>query len=422
MANPTQPYEDWRQLLRSDVGVDPVAVTRDYPRMIVYVASGNENNYVPVKSSATVVDIGKGNGGPSVRNDMKARKTGQAHIKTHESQQGGENIDARTVSERLDDRSENVRRTTSLIADLCGEGDVYGVKFDAAWQKAVKEKAVNTSDVSLLMLTALVESSMFIPSEAQENAGCEVGDRGEGALDRSSQGAPSSSSKILGSSTSKHEEHEEESLRSTQVRGYGSTSANAVTSVDGKRASPDVSRNPLSATAGKRSTKVSYTVHGKTAHLLLYLVQGTMFFPVQRLKHLVWLPWISHLQDVSWTVHIYARNNGESPNGSGGDAEICILHKQTTRHYVEESDLSTTPLFELDWECLITVEKENPAAMRDVSISIAAARVCTPQKILCWISSVWKQRREELEARLSNLFQISLEEVSQLKKKQVKRL
>ncbi|KAG5499588.1 hypothetical protein JIQ42_05062 [Leishmania sp. Namibia] len=33
-----------------------------------------------------------------------------------------------------------------------------------------------------------------------------------------------------------------------------------------------------------------------------------MFLPMQRLKHVLWMPWASHMQDVAWTIHFYVRD------------------------------------------------------------------------------------------------------------------
>lgn len=46
-----------------------------------------------------------------------------------------------------------------------------------------------------------------------------------------------------------------------------------------------------------------YVVRSATFHLMQFATQGVMFFPVQRLKHVLWVPWSSHMQDVSWTIH-----------------------------------------------------------------------------------------------------------------------
>ncbi|KPI89039.1 hypothetical protein ABL78_1852 [Leptomonas seymouri] len=46
-----------------------------------------------------------------------------------------------------------------------------------------------------------------------------------------------------------------------------------------------------------------YVVRSATFHLMQFATQCVMFFPVQRLKHVLWVPWSTQMQDVSWTIH-----------------------------------------------------------------------------------------------------------------------
>ncbi|KAG5476168.1 hypothetical protein LSCM4_05127 [Leishmania orientalis] len=51
-----------------------------------------------------------------------------------------------------------------------------------------------------------------------------------------------------------------------------------------------------------------YAIRSATFHLMQFTTQGVMFLPVQRLKHVLWMPWVSHMQDVAWTIHFYVRD------------------------------------------------------------------------------------------------------------------
>lgn len=57
------------------------------------------------------------------------------------------------------------------------------------------------------------------------------------------------------------------------------------------------------AAAALIATPARYLVRSATFHLMQFATQGVMFFPVQRLKHVLWMPWASHMQDVAWTIH-----------------------------------------------------------------------------------------------------------------------
>ncbi|CAC9496839.1 conserved hypothetical protein [Leishmania infantum JPCM5] len=193
-------------------------------------------------------------------------------------------------------------------------------------------------------------------------------------------------------------------------------------------------------TAALIATPSRYVVRSATFHLMQFATQGVMFFPVQRLKHVLWMPWSSHMQDRAWTIHFHVKdatpedliarrqhhlrtlfNTSTSallpsadsaavlavagadghrdslstalpstavttdadgwklPAISGADASaggwnntcgagvnegvhkckiIVIHHFQTGRHYVEDSERKTTPVYELDWACSIRVDQD----------------------------------------------------------------
>ncbi|KAK7194411.1 hypothetical protein NESM_000357400 [Novymonas esmeraldas] len=84
------------------------------------------------------------------------------------------------------------------------------------------------------------------------------------------------------------------------------SSAPASTSRPGRSGS-QVTSTPAAATAAAAAlmtTPSRYMVRSATFHLMQFATQGVMFFPVQRLKHVLWMPWASHMQDVDWTIHI----------------------------------------------------------------------------------------------------------------------
>ncbi|GET89507.1 hypothetical protein, conserved [Leishmania tarentolae] len=63
-----------------------------------------------------------------------------------------------------------------------------------------------------------------------------------------------------------------------------------------------------SPTAALISTPSRYVVRSATFHLMQFATQGVMFFPVQRLKHVLWMPWSSHMQDRAWTIYFHVKD------------------------------------------------------------------------------------------------------------------
>jgi hypothetical protein len=75
--------------------------------------------------------------------------------------------------------------------------------------------------------------------------------------------------------------------------------------------SPDISRGlhellctELQFFRDRNDVTNDATARNPTFNVLLLLAQGTVFYPGQRIAHLLWLPWARHLRDVGWTVYV----------------------------------------------------------------------------------------------------------------------
>ncbi|CAG9576465.1 conserved hypothetical protein [Leishmania major strain Friedlin] len=86
-------------------------------------------------------------------------------------------------------------------------------------------------------------------------------------------------------------------------------------------------------TAALGATSSRYVVRSATFHLMQFATQGVMFFPVQRLKHVLWMPWSSHMQDRAWTIHFHVKD---------ATPEDLITRRQ--RHLKALCDTSTSGL------------------------------------------------------------------------------
>ena len=84
--------------------------------------------------------------------------------------------------------------------------------------------------------------------------------------------------------------------------------------------------------------------------VLLCFSQSIMFYPSQRVRHLLWFPWAQHLRDVGWNAMVFKR--------SAFPESIVVWHEQTVRNHVSEEEEKHTPCFQFSWrlELLLSAE------------------------------------------------------------------
>nr|CCD14667.1 unnamed protein product [Trypanosoma congolense IL3000] len=119
----------WRSRLLSDVGRDPLGVTRDFPRTQVYVSAPHRNNYCRQKQDRVTVGILK---------------------------------DEEAKCEYMEKRNERVCESLELLMELCGE-DTSAVMSE--WGKHKR----GVPDLSSLLTTVLSTSGMLQPVTTREN-------------------------------------------------------------------------------------------------------------------------------------------------------------------------------------------------------------------------------------------------------------
>lgn len=118
------PLGCWRENLLADIGSDIQAVARDFPRMMVFVNTGERHNYDVVTS-------------PEV-----AANTSQ---------------DAVFIN-----RLKRVKDTVLLMTELCGEETTFGKTFSEAWDCRAENNSVKqSSDIHSLMQESLLSSKMI---------------------------------------------------------------------------------------------------------------------------------------------------------------------------------------------------------------------------------------------------------------------
>ncbi|RNF05369.1 hypothetical protein TraAM80_04568 [Trypanosoma rangeli] len=339
----------WRVRLLCEVGKDPTSVTRDFPRIPVYVRTASRHNYCAAEER---------------EKQRQHPILGMAAGDSEEAKQ-----------EFLASRCERVRTAVELLMELCGE-DALALR--SVWQ--VEQQRLGTADGASLLLAVLLKSGML------------------------------------------------------QVRGK-----------DGRRNSfgSDASGIPAVAaeTTPKRATPShdtadamvlvlpKYTVQSRTLRVMQYMVQEAVFFPLQWLTGVFRFPWCRRMQDLLWTVHVYA----EKDTSEDSDRELIILqHKQTLRHYVDPKERGTTPRFEIDWVCSICIDPlhllrdvSSPPTMgkdaevRSIKAEILAARVEAPSRTMCCVAPAWRRRRRELKKRLLDRFKVELDVVAALHERTV---
>jgi hypothetical protein len=184
--NPMPPYADWADLLKADWGTDPTAVSRDYARMRILVASPQ---------------------GPRTSTRLE-------DVSLH--------ADAAAARARMKQRNDDLREVTVAVSRMVEpEGSEMPERIAREW-----DAALNDTD--------------------PDNAA-----------------SPDISTGLT-------------RLLSDRLGFYRD-------------------RNDFTDDAKARSP---------TFNLLLLMAQGTVFYPGQRIAHLIWLPWARHLKDVGWTVYV----------------------------------------------------------------------------------------------------------------------
>lgn len=128
------PCTEWHASLIADIGSDPKAVSRDFPRMLVFVNAGSHSNYHDYPSS------------------FEATANPILHPRV-------------TFAERF----HRVRECVSLIAELCGEESTFGKRFTDVWDSTLSTSvAAEDVDIHSTMQQCIMESGMIEKSSEEE--------------------------------------------------------------------------------------------------------------------------------------------------------------------------------------------------------------------------------------------------------------
>lgn len=159
-------------------------------------------------------------------------------------------------------------------------------------------------------------------------------------------------------------------------------------------------------TVGAPSSSSSST--SVTWNVLVALTQGVVFFPVQRLFFLLWFPWMTRMMDVHW-MSVVSRNENTFPE------HVLVVHAQQFSNYVAPEDVHRTPRFHIATELQITLDYHSgqfvTAVLQVVRASVApvvSGFGCSGED-----KALWKLRKAALAARLRDVFEVDLDEVSE---------
>ncbi|EKF38823.1 hypothetical protein MOQ_000963 [Trypanosoma cruzi marinkellei] len=367
--NDNEEEDMWHQRFLMEVGKDSTSVTRDFPRIPVYVRTATRNNYYEPQRGE----------GEQQQQPVEKEKKQKTHVEmTGHMEDAADNC--------LALRSDRVRTSIELLMELCGE-DATGML--SVWQ--TEEQRLGIADASSLLLSVLLKSGMLlqVKKETEWSESCENDASG------------------ISPTVPNREMCTDETTTATVPNGkteYGKADA--------------VMMSALS----------QYIVQSKALRLMQYMVQSAVFFSIQWLTGVFRFPWCRHMHDIVWTVHVYSEKDRNQDGMEDEDVELIIVqHKLTLRHYVEPKELPKKPRFEVDWTCTICIDPRhllhdasNPPTMgkdaevRQITAEVLAARVEMPPKMACCVSRVWRKRRDALKDRLWNRFQVELDLVPAL--------
>lgn len=423
--NPTESLGAWQEKMLLDIGSDPLAVIRDFPRMTVYVGTEQHHNYIPGNAPASKVNPlapnnaaatptmataaaaaanASGGASPTSAQLSSGAKKGRPprpgppkqyhegnsqrhhhHLRKHG---GGLHQKNSSRSDEENEKDENhpanggggvdcfaarmkrVKETVLLLSELCGEKATYGKAFEEAWNALVRgdseeeegeeeahgghaagvaeataasasphvmgdlvapakgvddevstrmdetqvpisalkrsRNAAITLDVHQVLLNACLASGMLALMDESVvaipgNAGRYLHETVPSATSRGSPGAVPQG----GENQSGPGAFPSTPGASSAPKQYNSSSASiSPTAFRGSRSATA----PAGAGSAVLSAPAKYQVCCATYHLMQFATQGVVFFPSQRLKHVLWVPWASHMQDVSWVIHISVKD------------------------------------------------------------------------------------------------------------------
>lgn len=138
--------DTWRACCLNEVSKDFTAVTRDFPRIPVYVSTGRRNNYCEQEGEKTAAE------GDAGANDETGVQNGAVFAK----------------------RNQRVRTAVELLMELCDEDTTT---LQSVWQ--AEEPRFSAADISSLLLAVFLRSGLLRKRKDGEDEGAV---KGEGAL------------------------------------------------------------------------------------------------------------------------------------------------------------------------------------------------------------------------------------------------
>lgn len=198
-------------------------------------------------------------------------------------------------------------------------------------------------------------------------------------------------------------------------------------------------------------------------NVMLCFAQGIVFYPTQRMGHLLWTPWAPRLRDVGWTVTVgtdydvnrAVRNKAAAPAKAdaspaeaadtedtklvavkgrnnepsrmsygttdtdvflplreslerGKSSVICVTHTHTVRNYVDPDDAAGVPQFEVEWAFTIFLDRAT-GAWSGATLESPIVRAERPS------SKLQKLRMQSFTDMVFNNFGVEVSYVAKLK-------
>ncbi|EKG03444.1 hypothetical protein TCSYLVIO_005507 [Trypanosoma cruzi] len=352
----------WQQRFLMEVGKDSTSLTRDFPRIPVYVRTATRNNYYEPQ-----------------REMQRVEKEQQQ--KTHVEMTGCSEDAAHHC---LALRSDRVRTSIELLLELCGEDKTAML---SAWQ--TEEERLGVADASSLLLAVLLMSGML-------------------QLKKETEGSEQCENDAPGTSTTAPK-REMSTAETTTTVPNGSTEY-------GKADAVLLSASPQYIVQSKALRLMQYMVQSAVFFSIQWLT-GVFRFPWCRHMHdIVWTAHVYSEKDrnragmeeeeieliivqhkLTLRHYVEPKELRKKPRFEvDWTCTICI----DPRHLLR--DTSNPPTMGED------------AEVRQITAEVLAARVEMPPKTACCVSRVWRKRRDALKVRLWNRFQVELDLVPAL--------
>lgn len=133
-----------------------------------------------------------------------------------------------------------------------------------------------------------------------------------------------------------------------------------------------------------------------TLSVLKCMSQGVIICPMQRMKFICWMPWMTHLQDGgTWTTHVAYHES---------DGEYTVEHKITATNVITglEIDVRNIPRVNLAWSLIFTVNALEPFDLITIEMKMTSITV----KKTLGSTQTWDKRFKAFSLKMFSAFNL----------------